>query len=205
MLPNDPPSPAGWAQTGPNLRQALAVAAVITAIAAAILLAMGRLPICKCGEIKLWHGVVQSAENSQHLLDWYSFSHIIHGFIFYGLFRLARRATGWPISLGLALIGAVLLEAGWEIAENTDAVINRYREATISLDYFGDSVINSVADIGAMMTGFFLAWRLPAAISVALALVMEISVALVIRDNLILNIIMLIRPMDWIRSWQAGA
>ena len=182
---------------------ALAALAMIAA-AAAILLAMGRTPICKCGVIKLWNGVANSPENSQHLSDWYTFSHIIHGFVFYALFRFIDRAAGWKLPLGWLLLAAIALESAWEISENTDAVINRYRSATIALDYYGDSVLNSASDIVAMVLGFLLASRLPVALTIALALAMEIGVGAMIRDNLTLNIIMLVWPMDWIKAWHAG-
>lgn len=187
-----------------NARVVFLAAIAIGLGMAVILFAMGRIPVCKCGTIRLWHGVVVSSENSQHLLDWYSFSHIIHGFLFYGLFRLLRRALP-GMNIGAAFLGAMLIEAGWEIAENSDAMINRYREATISFNYFGDSILNSLSDLSMMALGFFVGWRLPVVITIFLALAMEAGVAFAIRDNLTLNIIMLLWPQDWIRAWQAGA
>ena len=184
------------------LRRYVPVALAVIAVAAVVLLAMGRVPICTCGYVKPWHGVVASAENSQHISDWYTFSHIIHGFGFYFLFWLLGRRRGWPV--GLRLVLAVLLESGWEILENTPMVINRYRSTTIALDYYGDSVLNSVCDILSMVLGFFLAMRLPVWLIITLTIVMEVAVAYWIRDNLTLNIIQLLYPVEAILKWQQG-
>jgi Protein of unknown function (DUF2585) len=173
----------------------------IIAAAALTLLAMGQPPICRCGTVKLWQGDVMGPENSQQLADWYSPSHLIHGLLFYGLLWLIARRR----PLGLRALIALLLESGWEILENSPIIIDRYREATISLGYRGDSVINSVSDITFMLIGFALAARLPVAASIALAILLELAVGYLIRDNLTLNIIMLIWPLEAIRTWQTGA
>jgi hypothetical protein len=167
---------------------------------AAIELAMGRVPICACGSIDLWHGEVNSAGNSQHLSDWYTPSHIVHGLLFYAAAHWLLPRQGLPLRAGLA----TLAEAAWEVVENTPAVIGRYREATIALGYTGDSVVNSVADLVAMLLGFALAARLPAWGSVLLVLALELAALLAIRDNLTLNVLMLLWPNETLRNWQAG-
>ncbi|MGL4319463.1 MAG: DUF2585 domain-containing protein [Paracoccaceae bacterium] len=178
----------------------LIIVAGLILLSAAYLLWIGREPICKCGYIKLWHGQVVSSENSQHISDWYTPSHIIHGFIFFGLLWLfARKLTlGWRLAI------ATVIECAWEIVENSDAVIERYRTVTISLDYYGDSVLNVVADVVAMIIGFVLASRLPVWATVAIALVFEATTILLIRDGLALNVLMLLYPLDGVAAWQAG-
>ncbi len=180
-------TPGHWAIVG-AFALALAVA----------LLAMGRLPWCACGTIKLWHGEVLSAENSQHLTDWYTLSHLTHGLAFYaGLWLVGRK---WPLALRFLI--AMALEAGWEVLENTDFIIDRYRADTAALNYYGDSVINSLGDYVAAALGFLLAARLPVRATVAAVLLLEAVPTFAIRDNLTLNIIMLIHPVEAIRDWQ---
>jgi hypothetical protein len=172
----------------------------LLALQAAVLLAMGRVPMCTCGTIKLWHGVVNSPENSQHVFDWYSFTHVLHGvWLYFFTWLVLPRA---PIALRLVL--AVCLEGAWEVLENTNFVIERYRASTISLNYYGDSVVNSVADTVTMMFGFMLARLLPVWGSAALIVVIEMGLGYFIRDNLFFNILMLIYPFEGIKAWQSA-
>jgi Protein of unknown function (DUF2585) len=169
-------------------------------LAIAILLAMGRPPICTCGYVKFWEGTVASAGNSQHIADWYSFSHVIHGFLFFGL-------TGWLMRtrpLGLRLMIATLLELSWELLENSPIIIDRYRAATAAVGYSGDSILNSASDGSWMMIGFIAASRLPWKVTAGLALAFELFTLFMIRDNLTLNIVMLVSPIDAVRNWQGA-
>ena len=172
----------------------------LVAATAAILLWMGRPPICECGEVKLWTGAIQSADNSQHIADWYTPSHVIHGFLFYGLGWLFLRRN----PPGDRLLAAVLIEAGWELLENSQWIIDRYRQATMALGYNGDSVLNSVFDIGWMVLGFAIARRLPVKAVAGIAIAFELLTLFTVRDNLTLNVLMLVAPIDAVRVWQAG-
>jgi hypothetical protein len=176
------------------------LSAAILVASAIWLLWIGREPWCTCGNIKLWHGETMSSENSQHIADWYTPSHLLHGILFYAaLWWAARRlSVGWRFAI------ATLVECAWEIVENSDAIIERYRAVTISLDYYGDSVINSVADIVAMWAGFWLARAIPVWASVAFVVGFELLTAWVIRDGLALNVLMLLWPLEAVREWQGG-
>ena len=180
--------------------RALIAAIAIGLVYFAVELSWHRPLICPCGTVKLWTGAVWSAENSQQVSDWYSLSHIIHGFLFYGAawLLLPGRARLWALPL------AVLIEGSWELLENSPIIIDRYRAATAAAGYSGDSILNSMADIGMMAVGFAAARRLPVRATIALALFFELLALAVIRDNLTLNILMLTYPVDAIRTWQAG-
>lgn len=178
---------------------ALLIALAIFAACAGVLTWMGHIPICKCGYIKLWHGNRADSQTSQHIADWYTYSHVLHGIIFYWLLTVLSRGH---LSVAARLVIAALIEGAWEIFENTPFVINRYRTATLSRDYFGDSVINSVADMLAMLVGFLLAARLPAWVTLALLIGVEVVLLWLIRDNLALNILMLLYPIEAIKQWQ---
>ena len=182
-----------------TVRRAAIAAALIFAVTGALLLAMGRHPICTCGSIGLWVGQRDSAQTSQMLLDWYSLSHIVHGLLFYAILWLVARR--WPV--GWRFVAALLVESAWEVIENTPFVIDRYRETTAALGYTGDSVINSLSDILMMCVGFLAARRLPVRASIGLLIVLEVVPLFVIRDNLTLNVWNLLAPNDAVAAWQS--
>lgn len=183
-----------------SLRLALGLALLLVAAQALSLYLLGRSLICTCGYVKLWEGNAFGPGNSQHLSDWYTPSHIVHGFIFYffawAIFRKA--SVAWRFAF------AVFIEAAWEVVENTSWIIEYYRGQTVSLNYYGDSIVNSVMDTVWMSLGFLIAWRVPVLVTVVLALAMEALAAYVIRDNLTLNVLMFIYPFESIKAWQTA-
>lgn len=182
-------------------KRAAAAAIALLVATAALLYWMDRPPICTCGTVDLWVGQVNTSRTSQMLSDWYSPSHIVHGFLFYGALWLVFRR--WPVERRFLV--ALTVEAAWEIIENTPMIINRYREATAALGYTGDSVLNSMSDVAMMGLGFLLARRLPLWASIAIVLVLELVPLFIIRDNLTLNVWMLLAPNDALKAWQSGA
>ena len=180
--------------------RAAAAAFLMIAVTVAVLLLMGRPPICTCGTVDLWVNEANSSRTSQMLADWYSFSHIVHGLLFYaGLWLIFRK---WPVETRFLV--ALAIEAAWEVVENTPMIINRYREETAALGYTGDSVLNSVSDIAMMALGFLIARKLPLWWAVAIVAALELIPLWVIRDNLTLNVWMLLAPNDALKAWQAG-
>jgi hypothetical protein len=181
-------------------RRTWLLALFILAAAAATELAMGRHPICTCGTIDLWVGTRDSPKTSQMLADWYSLSHIVHGLLFYALLWLIARR--WP--LHWRFLAAMLIEAGWEVIENTPFTIDRYRATTAALRYSGDSVLNSMSDILMMALGFLIARKLPLWAAIGVVIALEIIPLFVIRDNLTLNVWALLAPNAAVQAWQAG-
>ena len=182
----------------------IGICVLVVAVTILILKVMGRPFISNSGTVKLWHAELVSSENSQHLSDWYSFTHIVHGFLLFFLLWLISKKIPQIRKFSVGFVIAVVMESIWEVIENTNFVIYRYREATIALDYFGDSIINSTADILFMSLGFMMASRLSVLASVSFVAASELMLAIVIRDNLALNILMLIYPIDAIKEWQIG-
>lgn len=177
----------------------LAVGAAL-AVAACLLQRQGRFWICSCGRLLLWVGDAWSPDTSQHLLDPYSFTHVLHGFVFWGLLAwgLPRLSAEWRFCL------AVVAEAGWEVFENSTFVIQRYRETTAALGYEGDTIVNSLGDILMCGLGFVLAHHLGARRTLALFVMVEVFLLFWIKDSLLLNILMLLYPVEWLKEWQGG-
>lgn len=172
-------------------------------VGAAILLRLeGRLWICSCGHFQLWSGNICSSDNSQHLLDPYSFTHVLHGFLFFWLVALLVRLLLKRLRPTWQLTLAIAVEALWEVFENTDFVINRYRSETAALGYNGDTIVNSLGDILCCLIGFMIARRLGLRRSVIAFVVLELVLILWIRDSLLLEIVMLIFSVDAIKAWQ---
>jgi hypothetical protein len=184
-------------------KTALLLTALVIGVTITILALMGRTPFCQCGTIKLWSSNISSNENSQQLADAYSFSHVIHGILFYALLQVLFKKR-FPAAIHFALPLAIIIESVWEILENSPIIINRYRETTISLGYYGDSIFNTTGDLLACVLGFWLASKLPTWVSVALIVTIELAMLYLIRDNLTLNIIQLIHPFPGITAWQVG-
>jgi hypothetical protein len=184
-------------RSGPAFVVALTL---LLGIQVAGLMLMGRPWICPCGSVKLWHGVIDSSETSQHLLDWYSATHILHGVLFFAGLRFVLPR----LALARVALMALAIEVGWELIENTPVIVERYRVQALARGYSGDSILNSLSDSAMAMIGFGLASRLPVRITIGLVLAVEIGLAAMVRDNLSLNILQLIHPVPAISEWQAG-
>jgi hypothetical protein len=178
----------------------IAVALAMAATGAAALHLMGRRLWCVCGSPRPWSWDIWSLHNSQHLIDPYSFTHVLHGVLYYALLWLVFRGR-WPPLRALLALAA---EVGWEIVENTNTVIEAYRESTISLNYYGDSIGNSMGDVASFVLGYTLAMGLPALVSAVGFVVVEAVLLLTIRDSLVLNVVMLLHPVEAIKRWQLG-
>ena len=174
---------------------AIAAAFLVTGI---LLRLEGRLWLCACGRIQVWSGQVCSANNSQHFLDPFSFTHVLHGFLFFWLIArlLPRFSKNWQLALAIAV------EALWEVFENTNFIIDRYRSETASLGYNGDTVVNSFGDILCCLVGFIIARRLGLRRSLIVFAVLEVVLIFWIRDSLVLEILTLVIPIDAVRAWQ---
>lgn len=200
MEPNETSADAGWPAFANWNASDWGKLAALLAVMCLALVGLGRVPWCSCGGYVPWSWVVMSKHNSQHLIDAYSFTHVLHGFLFFGFL--------WPLRKWLSakhrILVACLIEACWEILENSPIIIDRYREATISLDYYGDSIFNSVADVVCCLLGYYLTSRMRWYWAVGVFLLVELVLLMTIRDSLILNIIMLTYPLESILEWQSG-
>jgi hypothetical protein len=202
MSPNKPSGPELSDAPGfwGSWRGVLLASVAVLSLTAILETSMGRSPLGPDGKFGWWDGDIWSSENSQRVMDAYSFSHVVHGILFFALLYLVARRM--PVRLRFLI--ALLLEAGWEVLENSPLIINRYREATIAQGYVGDSVLNSCCDVLMMALGFLFASRMRPWVSVAAVVAMEVFCLLWVRDNLTLNVIMLIHPIDAIKAWQSA-
>lgn len=199
-MTDDARFPAGSAARQRTLALCVLAVAGVLAAQAVVLGLMGQPAICGCGFVALWYPDSSGPQTSQHIADWYAFSHLLHGLIFYFLLWLLLPRA----SFATRLVLAVALEAGWEIAENTPMVIDRYRQTALAQGYFGDSVVNSLSDSFAAVIGFVLARLWPVWLGIAVVIAVELSLAYAIRDNLTLNILQLVYPSDAVSRWQVG-
>lgn len=181
-------------------RIAVAYAAGLVLVTGAILTSYGRHFWCSVGDLWPWSWETASAHNSQHLLDPYSFTHFEHGVVFYALLFLAARR----LPLLTRFLIAITIAGAWELLENSSFIIDRYREQTLDVGYYGDSVLNSIADMGWCALGFWFTSRVRWWWAVAVMVLFEGALALTIRDNLALNVLMLIHPFDGILAWQSA-
>lgn len=203
-MKDQPSNAVGKSRTGPALGRMVAACVGVVLLTALVEACMGRHFFSASGKILLWVNSTTSPETSQQFLDWYSITHVLHGMIMYGMIRWLGSWRKGGLALGTVLLLTVAIESAWEIAENSPLVINRYREATIALGYTGDTILNSMMDIACCMLGCVLAWRMPTWLTVSLAVSSEIVLALLIRDNLTLNVLMLLCPIDAVKHWQMG-
>lgn len=191
--------PAASPDQSPVLAGRLVVALVaVMAVTVAGLRWSGRVWWCSCGALSPWVGDAWCAHTSQHLFDPYSFTHLLHGFLFCGILALAFPAR----SQSLHLLLTILIESGWELLENSSLVVERYRSVTVSIGYAGDSIANSLGDILCCTIGFFIARRLGLRLGIAVFVVTELLLLAAIRDNLTLNLIMLVYPIEAVKTWQ---
>jgi hypothetical protein len=192
-----------WLKTR-TVRIYLGIAVCMIVLQGVLLFVMGQPMTCPCGHVALWTGVINGPENSQQLSDWYTLSHIVHGVLFFWVLSLITKYTRFKFTLLQRFLIALGIEIGWELFENSDFIINRYRSATIAFDYYGDSIVNSISDSIAMSVGFLLATKIRTSLIVAAIIFMELLAAYVVRDNLTLNIVMLLYPIEAIQVWQSS-
>ena len=181
-------------------RTQIAAVAIIVLASIIALSIQGRVWWCEAGDAWPWSWQVNSRHNSQHLLDPYTFTHVLHGILEFWLIGLVFR----KMPMAWRFVIAIFIESSWEVVENTSYIINRYREATISLDYFGDSIANSLADIVSCGIGFWIAYRVRLWWSAVIFFATEAILLILIRDSLLLNLLMLVWPLDAVKTWQGG-